>query len=186
MPDTPVYEITYPCEGDPISMSDFSVFAADVEAALVVTDAEADLATHLPNARGLGSATPAVNVEATLTYLASPAANASSGITFNAAAGTFTMVTPGIYLATVQMFSPESTLTVTSQRVAVAVNAVNTVVKKQSGAVPPTILGRPTSYSTDIAVAAGDVVTFRYLWTGTGALASAAFATVTLDLLATP
>lgn len=186
MPDTPIYAITYPCESAPITVSDFSVFATDVEAALALTDTEATFVTHLPYFRGVGAATPAFAVETTTTYTAFPTTVASSGVTVNAAAGTVTIITPGIYLASLRVSTPESTLTVTSSRAAVAINGVNAAAKKFRGLNPAGVTALSGTYDTDILVIAGDVVTFRYLWTGTGALTGPVTITATLDLLATP
>jgi hypothetical protein len=185
MPDTPIYGITYPCEGAPIAVSDFYTFATDVEVAIGVVDAEATLVTHLPNARAAGQVSPALGVEGTYLFTI-PTSIASSGITVAAGAGTMTIITPGIYLASVRQAVSESTLTITSSRVAVTVNGVNQVIKKFRGSNPAGILSLSGSYTVALPLAAGDVVTFRYLWTGTGALANPASATVALDLLATP
>jgi hypothetical protein len=187
MPDTPIYGITYPCVTSPVNPADFEALAADTEAALAVLDAEATSVTHLPNARAFGDALPAFGVEATLTYLTFPTLNTSAGITFNAAAGTFTIITPGIYSASVRNIGPGSgSLTITSQRIAVAVNGTNRVIRKYRGFNPPDPGVLAGSYSCDISCLAGDVVTFRFLWTGTGVLLSGEQAYVSLDLLATP
>lgn len=186
MPDTPIYGITFPCESAPVSVADFSTFATDVEAALVTTDAEARTVTHLPTAKATGSVNPAFGVETAYTYLLFPASVVSTGITLNAAAGTFTIITPGVYSASVRAVPIDSTLTVTSSRVAVTVNGTNVVSRKYRGFNPPDPTSLSGSYTADVFLAAGDVVTFRLLWTGTGALLSPAQASFALDLLATP
>lgn len=186
MPSTPNFAITYPCLTPLISMPDFSAFATDVEAALAAVDAEAVTATHNPYAFALGNVAAAFGVESILTYTGFPANSFNSGITFNAAAGTFTIVTPGLYSATAESSSNQSTLTMTSQRIAVFVNGVLFAVRKYRGTNPVTVGALVGSYSTDVPLIAGDVVTFRYLWTGTGALTGDATGNVSLAMLTSP
>lgn len=186
MPITPNFSIAYPCEGSAITLADFANLATTTEAAVIAVLAEARAVTHTPNARALGTSAAAFGVEDTMIYTLVPTSVVSSGITVNAAAGTFTILTPGIYLATVRLGGNSSTLTMTSQRVATAVNGVNQTVRKYRGFNPATTEAIAGAWTSDILCAAGDVVTFRYLWTGTGALSGTASATVALDLLATP
>jgi hypothetical protein len=186
MPDTPVYGITYPCATSPVSMNDFRVLAEDTETAVNVVDFEGVAATHLANGRAFGTANPAFAVEATLVYTASPAQNTTTGITLNTATGVFTVLTGGIYSASVRNLGAQSTLTVTSHRMSVAVNGVNQVTRKYRGSNPPDQFSMTGAYSCDIFAAVGDLVTFRFLWTGTGALLGPVQAYVALDLLATP
>lgn len=186
MPDTPNFAITYPCLGSVMALADFSTFALDVEAALAAVDAEATAATHNPFAFALGNVAAALGVESVMTYTGFPANSFNSGITFNAAAGTFTIVTPGVYSATAELASNQSTLTMTSQRIAVFVNGVLFAVRKYRGTNPVTVGALVGSYSTDVPLLAGDIVTFRYLWTGTGALTGDATGNVSLAMLTSP
>lgn len=186
MPDTPNFAITYPCENVPISCNDFAVLATDTEAAILSVNAEATAVLSDPAARARASTAVALAVDTTLTYAAFPTTQFSSGITFNAAAGTFTIVTPGIYIASTAVDSNSSTLTMTSQRVSVVLNGVLYGARKYRGTNPITANVLTGSYTIAIGpLIAGDVVTFRYLWTGTGVLNANAGATVSLNYLAT-
>lgn len=186
MPTSPNFNIDYPCLGPSIALSDFSELAFDTEAAIAAVDAEAAAALSKPAARGLGFTPAALGVDTTLTYSAFPAQAYSSGITLNAAAGTFTIIKPGIYLASAAVQGNQSTLTMTSQRISVVVNGVTNSVRKYRGTNPITVGAITGTYSAVIGpLAAGDVVTFRYLWTGTGALTSDASGLVSLHYLAT-
>lgn len=186
MPDTPIYGITYPCEGSGITAADFATFANDVASAVAATDLEAIQVTNLPNAVAFGQSNPAFGVETVYTYTAVPASNSTSGITLNPVTGVFTILTGGIYSASVRNLAIASTLTVTSHRIAVTVNGTNIVSRKYRGFNPPDPSSIGGSYTADVFLAAGDLVTFRLLWTGTGALLNPAQAFVALDLLATP
>lgn len=187
MPTTPVYGIQFPCESPSVSLTDFQALATTTEAAIALIDAEAVAVTHNPNARGVGTATPAFGVDTVLTYTASPTQLTSSGFTVNAAAGTFQPLVSGLYAVSVRVGSNQSTLTMTSQRVAVNINGSLTVATRGRGANPASFEALSTTFTSDVFLnAALHVVTFSYLWTGTGALLNPAFATVALDLIATP
>jgi hypothetical protein len=186
MPATPVYGITFPCEGAPVTLADFADNASTTETAMTAVELDSVAATHLATASLFATANPAFGVEATFVYNVIPALNASNGITVNTATGAITVITGGIYQAGSQMRLADSTLTMTSSRVAVAVNGVNIVARKYRGFNPPDPTVLSGAFCADIYAAAGDIITFRFLWTGTGALLSGAQATVTLDLLATP
>lgn len=182
MPDTPEFAITYPCEGAPISVADFSVFAADVEAAFVTMDAEAVAATHLPYAMQVTQTTPLVGAATTLVFVAS-AFNFSSGITV--AANAFTAVTPGLYLVTLQANGVDSSLTMTSGRASILRNAVLVDAIKRKPTPATALVGNMT-VAAPVNLAAGDAVTFQYLWTGTGVLNNPLNASASIQLLSTP
>jgi hypothetical protein len=188
MPDTPNFAITYPCMDATINCDSFRELATDVESAFVVVDAEAAATLNLPYARiGAAQANPAFGVEAIMTYGIIPASDYVNGITVNSGAGTMTIVTPGVYQASAQNLGNQSTLTITSQRLAVYVNGVLQMARKYRGTNPATAVVLSGTYTANIGpLAAGDVVTFRYLWTGTGALSSPAGASVVLSFLTTP
>lgn len=186
MPDTPVYGITYPCASSPVDVDDFRVLAEDVATAVSTVDLESVGITHLANGRALGTVNPALGVEGTFLYTAFPAQTTTTGIALNAGTGVFTVITGGIYSATLRNGGAQSTLTVTSHRMSVAVNGVNQVTRKYRGSNPPDQFSMTGSYSCDIFAAAGDLITFRFLWTGTGALLGPVQSFVALDLLATP
>lgn len=187
MPDTSNYAITYPCLGESIECEDFFTLATDVESAFVTVDAEAANVLNLPYARvGSAVANPAFGVETVMTFGSIPASDYSSGITVNAGAGTMTIDTAGIYQASVQVSGNQSTLTITSQRIAVFVNGVFQMARKYRGTNPATSFVLSGTYTSNIGpLAIGDVVTFRYLWTGTGALSSPAGGSVVLSFLTT-
>jgi hypothetical protein len=180
MPDTPNFAITYPCMGPTVAVADFQVYAADVEAALVAVDAEAQAVTHVPYAFATLASNPALGVETVMTM----SSTTSSGVTVGAS--TFTAVTGGVYTFGAQLGGTTSTLTLTSQRLAVYVNGVFQVACKWRGSNPIDAFGLDGAYSVDLPIAAADVVTFRYLWTGTGALFGPAAGTASMTLLATP
>lgn len=187
MPDSPNFAITYPCLGSAITLADFSTFATDVEAALARVDATAVAVTHNPYARLIGFTAAAVGVETILDFTAFAALNLSSGFTVNNAAGTVTVITPGMYLAGLQISGDQSTLTMTSHRVALYVNGVLHSTRKYQGTFPVVgIAAQSGVFDTAVQLAAGDVVTIRYLWTGTGALTSNASGSLYLDLLTSP
>lgn len=187
MPMTPNFNIDYPCLGVPVTLADFAVFATETEAALAVVDAEAVAVTHNPYARLIGFTAAAVGVETILDYTAFAATQLSSGVTVNNAAGTVTIITPGLYLAGLQISGDQSTLTMTSHRVALFVNGVLYATRKYQGTYPVVgIAAQSGVYDTAVRLAAGDVLTMRYLWTGTGALTSSASGSLFLDLLSSP
>jgi len=172
MPTTPNFSIDYPCEGTSVSLADFQMLAMDTEAALVTVDAAATFATHRPYAAGNWSlANPAVGVETTSIFSASSLS--TTGMTVNAAAGTVTIIRPGIHHVSVTCFNPQSSLTLTSQRASVFKNAVYQLGKRFRGSNPTDIFVNGGSYSAALSFAAGDVITISYLWTGTGSLAAA-------------
>lgn len=186
MPTTTNYAIPYPCEGDVITPAVFLAYATGVEAAVANVDAVQAAVLHTPFFMATPTAAAAVGVETTALFLAFTTSQASSGVTVNQAAGTVTIITPGLYQVSAQVAANQATLTMTSQRVAVAVNGINIVVRKYRGTNPVTVGALSGGYSSDINLAVGDVVTFRYLWTGTGALTADAQMNVSLALLATP
>lgn len=186
MPTTPIYGIQYPCESPSITLGDFQAFATTTEAAIALTDAEATAVTHNPNARGIGSANPALGVDTVMTFTAFPGAFTQSGFTVNTAAGTFQPLTSGLYTVSVRMSSNQATLTMTSQRVAVNIGGVLVVATRNRGTNPASNGTTVSSFTSDIFLLTTSVVTFSYLWTGTGALLNPATATVALDLIATP
>ena len=153
MPDTPNFPITYPCAGVTISCDSFREFATDVEAAIATVDAEAAAALNLPYARIVfASANPAFGVETVMTFGLIPTGDFANGVTVNAGAGTMTIVTPGIYQASVQMFGNQSTLTMTSQRIGVFVNAVLQMVRKYRGTNPAGAGALSGTYTANIEI----------------------------------
>lgn len=184
MPSTPIYNIDYPCVGAPVTLADFFALATDTEAAITATYAEAAAVSSDPMARALGSTAAPLAVDTILTYTAFPSQNRVSGITLNAAAGTFTIVTPGVYVAYAAVQGNQSTLTMTSQRVAVYLNGGFYAGRKYRGYNPTLSIALTGTYSIDVGyLAVGDVITFRYIWTGTGALTANAQAIVGLDYI---
>lgn len=180
MPDTPVYAITYPCIGVPITTASFAAFATDVEAALIAVDAIATTVASAPYAFAELTVNPAFGVETVM------ALSNSSSSTIAVLATSFSISTAGLYAINGKMDSPQSTLTFTSQRLAVYVNGVFQAATKWRGANPADFSVRNGGYSIDLPLAVADSVTFRYLWTGTGALSNPATGTASLTLLATP
>lgn len=187
MPDTPVYAITYPCMGVPLTLADFSTFATDVEAALAIVDAEALAVTQIPHLKINGTVTTALSVEAVMLFTSTGATlYAVSGFTVNNAAGTITVITPGLYEITAQVDANQSTLTMTSQRAAIYINGVLHSARKYRAYNPVLAGALDGTYKVGVYLAAGDVVTLRYLWTGTGALLNPATGEIRMELLATP
>lgn len=189
MPSTPQFGITYPCMSAGVAAADFAALATTTEAALDAVGfgstpgtGEAYAVTHLAWGRLRGSASPAFAVEAVLTGVPA-AATSGNGITVNAAAGTFTVAANGFYMASASMSGGDSTLTMTSQRVAVYVNGTLYAAKKTRGDDPVFVVALVTTYDFGVNLVAGDVVTFRYLWTGTGAMNNAASSVLSLSLL---
>lgn len=191
MPSTPIYGITYPCLSPVISPTDFATLATTTEAALDTVGfsatpggGEAYAVTHTGWGRGLGAVTPLVGVEGTFNFVGAPTSvTFGGGIVVFPASGNFTTITSGFYMASVSMGGISSTLTMTSNRVAVYVNGVLYAAKKTRGLNP--VFAAPTTSTFDVGVnlTAADIVTFRYLWTGTGVLNGPASATVSLSLL---
>lgn len=187
MPTTPIYGIQYPCLSPSISLADFSALATTTEAAIALTDAEVTAVTHNPNARGIGFANPAFGVDTTMNFSTFSGFFTSSQFTVNLAAGTLQPLVSGLYLVSVRMAGNSSTLTMTSQRVAVNINGSLAVATRDRGTNPASTGTTASSFTSVIYLnAAFHVVTFSYLWTGTGALSGGASATVALDLIATP
>jgi hypothetical protein len=185
---TPNYAIPFPCEGEAITTASFSAWALGVENALIQADAAATAATHEPQANLSAQSNTAVGVEGTLTFDAfGGTLNMSNGITINAAAGTATVVFPGLYNVMVSIPGNASTLTMTSQRMAVYVNGVLYAAKKLRGFTVASTITLSGSVDWDVGpLAAGDVITIRWLWTGTGALSSTAFFDVAIAFLGSP
>lgn len=187
MPTTPIYSIQYPCESPSITLADFAAFATTTEAAIAATDAEAVAVTHNPNARGIGIATPAFGVDTVLTYTAFAANFSSSQFTVNLAAGTLQPLVSGLYSVSIRTGGNFSTLTMTSQRTAMNINGSLVVATRDRGTNPASTGTTGSSFTADVYLsAATSIVTFSYLWTGTGVLSGPASATVALDLIATP
>jgi hypothetical protein len=185
MPDSPNFAITYPCMDTAITLADFATLADDTEAAITTVNSEATAATQDPAGHAFFFTAAAVGVETIMTYSAVPAVTVASGITLNAAAGTWTIVTPGIYIASGNVQANQSTLTMTSQRIGTFLNGTLYAVRKYRGTNPVTVGAITGSYSAVIGpLVAGDVVTFRYLWTGTGALTANASGYVAINFLA--
>lgn len=183
MPDTPVYAITYPCLGPTISVTDFVTFATDVEDAIRVVEAEATFdgsVTQVPYGFTELTANPAFGVETAMT-MSNTSSNGMSVI-----GSTFVVITPGLYAIGGKLDSPTSTLTFTSQRLAVYVNGVFYAANKWRGSNPADNFVRNGGYSIDLPLALGDAVSFRYLWTGTGALLNPATGNASMTMLATP
>lgn len=187
MPDTPIYGITYPCLADDVTLADFATFASDVEAAIATVDAEAALTLRTPNAIQAASTATAVGVEAVMTFSVGPNSSTANGLTVNSGAGTVTVITPGVYKIGA-FVSPgnQSTLTMTSQRIAIYINGVFYAARKYRGRNPASFDVLGGAFDTAVFLAAGSVVTLRYLWTGTGALNGVAGGELSMQLLATP
>lgn len=187
MPSTPNFGITFPCMDAPVTAADFATLASTTEAALVTVAAEAANVTNGQHAHiSMTLANPAVGVETIYTYSASFAAN---GMTVNTGAGTVTPTTSGICVVSlIQSSAPQSSLTITSQRIAVYNNGVLFAARKWPGNNPVNIGTYGGSFEVPVPVLAGDTLTFRYLWTGTGSLAAAggASATAWLSMIASP
>lgn len=181
MPDTPVYSITYPCEGSPVSVADFATFATDVEAAISTVSTVANGVTHRPYVRGNWTSNAAVAVETIVVF--SAASTSSTGITVNAAAGTATIGTAGIYRIGANLSNgTQSDTTMSSQRLSVFRNGVFYAGKRFRGRNPISIDCAGGSYTILMNLAAGDVITFRYLWTGTGSIVASGGASGSFDV----
>lgn len=188
MPNTPNFGITYPCMGSPISTADFVNFASTTETAISTVAAEATavatgMYAYLPS---INLPNPAVGVETILLFSATTASN---GMTINTGAGTVTPTTSGICAMSLSLSSaPQSSLTLTSQRIAIYVNGVLFAARKWPGNNPVNIGAYGGSFEIAVPVSAGDTITFRYLWTGTGSLAAAGGAggTAWLSMIASP
>lgn len=185
MPDTPNFAITYPCVGSAISASSFATFATDVETAIAAVDNQgygvgSIGVLNVSYAFTTLSSNPAFGVETVMTFSNTTASDIGFG------ASSFTASTPGPHTVSVLLSSPQSTLTITSQRVAIYVNGVLNTANKWRGSNPPDFAVFNGGFSTDIYLVGGDIVTFRYLWTGTGALGGPVTGTASLLLLATP
>src|SRR5215510_7921658 len=134
MPDTPNFSITYPCQDEAINSDHFRDFATDVEAAVSAVNVEAAAVLNTPYARiVVATANPAAAAETTMTFGVIPAGDIVNGITVNSGAGTMTIVTPGVYHASVQVSGNQATLTMTSQRISVFVNGVFLLTRKFRG-----------------------------------------------------
>lgn len=191
MPSTPQFGITFPCLSPTVSPADFATLATTTETALdtvgfgsVPGTGEAYAVTHLPWGRGLGAVTTPFGAEATFTYTAVPTSvTFGGGIVVFPASGNFVTTFTGFHMASVAIQGNSSTLTMTSQRVAVYVNGVLYAARKTRGDDPVFVSALTTSYDFGVNLAAGDTVTFRYLWTGTGVLSGVASAITSLSLL---
>lgn len=162
MPDTPVFGITYPCMGAPVTLADFSTFAADVEAAIATVDALATEATQPPNASvQLSMAGVAVNVATDINYTSE---NWDSGTIATPTATALTVPSNGMYMAVVNA-GVSGFATITSMRAAISVNAVNQYVFKF---LPVAATPNQANPHGLLRLAAGDLVRCNFLWTGTG------------------
>lgn len=193
MPSTPQFGITYPCMSSTVDPAAFAELATTTETALedvgfsvsAPGTGEAYEVTHLPTGRGLGAATPLFGVETTLTYTFAPASVVTgTGVTINTGTGAFNFLYSGFYMASIAFGGNTSTLTMTSQRIAVYVNATLYTAVKTRGTNPSSQFANGTSVDFGINILNTDTVTFRYLWTGTGVLTGPASATIALSLLA--
>lgn len=192
MPVTPQFGITYPCMGVPVTLADFASHATTTETALdsvgfgaVPGSGEAYAVTHLPVGRGIGAVTTLPGVEGTLTYTLVPSSVVSgTGVTINVGTGAFNVLSSGFYMASATVGgAPGSTLTMTSQRIAVYVNANLYAAKKVRGSNPASASTISSTYDFGVNLLNTDTLTFRFLWTGTGVLTGVASATVSLSLL---
>lgn len=192
MPTTPQFGITYPCMGVPVTAADFASLATTTDTALgavgfgsVPGTGEAYTVTHLPTGRGLGAVTTLPGVEGTLTYTLVPSSVVTgTGVTVNVGTGAFNVLSNGFYLASAVVGGAgDSTLTMTSQRIAVYVNANLYAAKKVRGFNPAFTSTIGSTYDFGVNLLNTDTLTFRFLWTGTGVLTGTASATVSLSLL---
>lgn len=182
MPTTPNFGIVYPCMGPVIDPDDFRDFATSVEAAIATVDAEATATTHLPYAMQQTSTVVPVGAATTLVFAAS-AFNFSSGITVGVSS--FTILTSGLYLVTVQANSVESNTTLTSARTSILRNGVlvNAIKRKPFVSFPS---ASNMNITAPVPLVVGDTLSAQYLWTGTGALNNPLVASFTVQLLSTP
>lgn len=186
MPDSSNFAITYPCEGSAVNPVDFSVFAFDVESALSAVTAEGVAVVSDRMFHAIGTAAiAAAAADTTMTYTGFPASVKSSGVTVNTATGDITIVATAIYeLWAFVNASATSTLTITSQQIGIFVNGILYGTQKRRGFNPAVTFATTGAYSMLVPLNAGDVVTFKYQWNGTGALNSAGGGTVGLNYVA--
>lgn len=186
MPNTSNFGITYPC-GPAISTADFANLALTTETAISTVATEAANVTNGQWAYiNMSLLNPAVGAETIYTF---NAASASNGMTLNAGAGTVTPSTSGICVVSFsQAGSVQSSLTITSQRVAIYVSGNFVAARRWPGTNPTGIGTFGGSFEVPVPVVAGDTITFRYLWTGTGTIngAGGTGATAWLSMIASP
>lgn len=182
MPSTPNFGIVYPCLTPVVTAADFVAFATSTEAANATVDAEAVAVTHLPYALQTTSTVIPVGVATTLAFSAS-AFNFSAGITVGVSS--FTILTGGLYLVTVQTQGVESNTTLTSARTSILRNGVlvNAIKRKPFVSFPT---ASNMNITAAVPLAAADVLSAQYLWTGTGALLAPLAASFSVQLLSTP
>jgi hypothetical protein len=145
-----------------ISCSDFSVYAADIEAAIASVDVLAAEATSPPNVSvTLSQAGVAFNVATDITYTAE---DWDSGSMATPPATALTVPVNGMYM--VAAFAGVSgTTTNTSMRAAISVNGTNQYVFKFA---PAAATPNTANVQGLLRLAAGDLVRCNFLWTGTG------------------
>jgi hypothetical protein len=159
---TPVFGIRYPLLGEAITTAVFQNEATDIEATLAALDALATQRLNRPTVAVFGN-TPgvAVNVETVATWTGE---SRDTDNMFTLGAPTvLTVVTPGIFLVTVDASTPSSTTTLTSYRASILKNGVVQYAQtaRSSQAADITLAGL-------VSCAAADTIQARLYWNGTG------------------
>lgn len=166
MPQTDHYAIDYPCLGPVISLSDFSAYATDVEAALVTVNAQTIplFNRDYVAAQALNPAS-ASGVTNTISWNTPPASSNPNGM-FNAGSPTlFTLQSSGSFLVSLHI-TGSGFATETSLRGAVLVNGVEQLWGKIGG--PVSNVNSFWVSGTLVSVTVGSAVTCTVLFTGTG------------------
>lgn len=186
MPSTPNFGITYPCEGSPIAVTDFSSFALSAEAAISTVSAEGAAVVADPVFHAIGvAAIAASGADTTMTYTGFVSSFKSSGFTVNTATGDITAVTTGIYeLWALVNTSGQATVSMTSQRIGIFINGTFYASQKRRAYNPAIANATYGTFSVMAQLTAGDVVNFKYQWTGTAALSSQGGGTVGINFVA--
>ena len=166
MPQTDHYAIDYPCLGPAISLSDFSAYATDVEAALATVNAQTVPLFNRDYVATFGvNPASASGVTSTITWNAPLTKNNPNGM-WNAGAPTlFTLQSSGSFLVSLHV-TGSGFATETSVRGAVLVNGVEQLWGKIGG--PTSTTNQFWVAGTLVSVTAGSTITATILFTGTG------------------
>lgn len=183
---TPRFGFRYPCEQDPISVTDFQNLAYDIEAVASTVNALATLAPHRPAASVAvspsSSTSQAFTVNTPTNWLFNREwFDTDNMVDLAANNDRITIRTAGFYMADVSMglgLTPNTTLT--SQKMDITVNSTVMLSRKFGRMAFTGSVGGLLPQRLNV----GDVVRFRYTWTGTGgpAVTPVTFADIRMDV----
>lgn len=161
---TPNFGIQYPCAGETINPAVFQTFANGVESALAAVDVASAAVLQRPRGAIRNGAGDVIAAGA-MSALVYGTTDFATGVT--AGVGGFTILTSGIYLVTLQAGSATISTSVTSYAADVSLAGTVAYRRKLSKGVVSSTAGDINLIGA-ISATAGQVVSFRWGWTGAG------------------